>query len=48
MLQNGSGQDLFKKQSCQEPPGSIVQPDDPVDVETAFAVIPGAETMLPQ
>lgn len=38
----------FQKQSCQEPPGSIVQPDDPVDVETAFTVIPGAETMLPQ
>ena len=41
-------QDTLEEQSGQEPPGGIVQPDDPVDVKTASDVIPGAEIVLPQ
>lgn len=40
--------DPFKKKSGQEPPGRIIQPDDPVDVKTTSVVIPGAEIMSPQ
>ena len=41
-------QDPLEEQSGQKPPGSIVQPDDPVDMKAAFDIIPGAEIVFPQ
>ena len=41
-------QDPLEKQPGKEPPGGIVQTDDPVNMKTASAVIPGAQIVLPQ
>ena len=51
-MRNGCWQrlcnDPFEKKSGQKPPGSIIQPDDPADMETASAVVPGTEIVFPQ
>ena len=38
--------EFFKEESGKEPAGGVIQPDNPVDVETAFPIIPGAEVLF--
>lgn len=39
-------EETFKEKTCTEPVRGIVEPDDPVDVPTAFSVIPRTELIF--
>lgn len=38
--------EFLKEKSGKEPAGGIIQPDNPVDVEAAFPIIPGTEVLF--
>ena len=38
--------EFFKEKSGKEPAGGVIQPDNPVDVEAAFPIIPGTEVLF--